>query len=156
MDLQPLGDRLIVEVLEDEETTISGIVLPDTAKEKPQRGRVLAVGPGARNDKGELIAPIVRNGLSAMPPSDLTDLQISDIAAFIHSFRVAGYDVSRLRPATIVVGDANAGEAYFRARCAGCHEVTGDLKSFGVRFPDARTLQQWWLMPGAGRCSTRI
>ena len=53
MNLQPLGDRLIVEVLEEEETTISGIVLPDTAKEKPQRGRVLAVGPGSRNDKGE-------------------------------------------------------------------------------------------------------
>ena len=62
MDLQPLGDRLIVEVLEDEETTISGIVLPDTAKEKPQRGRVLAVGPGARNDKGELIAMEVAEG----------------------------------------------------------------------------------------------
>ena len=42
MDLQPLGDRLIVEALEEEETTSSGIVLPDTAKEKPQRGRVLA------------------------------------------------------------------------------------------------------------------
>ena len=55
MDLQPLGDRLIVEVLEEEEMTVSGIVLPDTAKEKPQRGRVLAVGPGARNDKGELV-----------------------------------------------------------------------------------------------------
>ena len=55
MDLQPLGDRLIVEPLEEEETTSSGIVLPDTAKEKPQRGRVLAVGPGARNDKGEVV-----------------------------------------------------------------------------------------------------
>jgi chaperonin GroES len=55
MDLQPLGDRLIVEVLDEEETTFSGIVLPDTAKEKPQRGRVLAIGPGARNDKGELV-----------------------------------------------------------------------------------------------------
>jgi chaperonin GroES len=55
MNLQPLGDRLIVEALEDEETTASGIVLPDTTKEKPQRGRVLAVGPGARNDKGDLI-----------------------------------------------------------------------------------------------------
>jgi chaperonin GroES len=55
MDLQPLGDRLIVEVLEEEETTTSGIVLPDTAKEKPQRGRVLAVGPGGRNDKGEIV-----------------------------------------------------------------------------------------------------
>ena len=56
MNLQPLGDRIIVEVLEEEELTASGIVLPDTAKEKPQRGRVLAVGPGALNDKGERVA----------------------------------------------------------------------------------------------------
>ena len=62
MNLQPLGDRLIVEALEDEETTASGIVLPDTAKEKPQRGRVLAVGPGARNDKGEINAMEVAEG----------------------------------------------------------------------------------------------
>ena len=62
MDLQPLGDRLIVEVLEYEETTSSGIVLPDTAKEKPQRGRVLAVGPGSRNDRGELIPLEVAEG----------------------------------------------------------------------------------------------
>ena len=55
MDLQPLGDRLIVEPLEEEETTSSGIVLPDTAKEKPQRGRVLAVGPGGRDEDGEYI-----------------------------------------------------------------------------------------------------
>jgi len=55
MDLQPLGDRLIVEVLEEEEQTVSGIVLPDTAKEKPQRGRVLAVGPGARDEDGDYI-----------------------------------------------------------------------------------------------------
>ncbi len=55
MELQPLGDRLIVEVLEEEEITASGIVLPDTAKEKPQRGRVLAVGPGPRDDTGNYI-----------------------------------------------------------------------------------------------------
>ncbi len=55
MDLQPLGDRIIVEVLEDEETTVSGIVLPDTAKEKPQRGKILAVGPGARDEDGDYI-----------------------------------------------------------------------------------------------------
>jgi chaperonin GroES len=56
MNLQPLGDRLVVEVLEEEEVTVSGIVLPDTAKEKPQRGRVLAVGPGDRSETtGELI-----------------------------------------------------------------------------------------------------
>jgi chaperonin GroES len=62
MNLQPLGDRLIVEPLEEEETTTSGIVLPDTAKEKPQRGRVLAVGPGSRNDKGELVPMEVAEG----------------------------------------------------------------------------------------------
>ena len=50
MNLQPLGDRLIVEVLDEEELTVSGIVLPDTAREKPQRGRVLAVGPGGRDE----------------------------------------------------------------------------------------------------------
>ena len=62
MDVQPLGDRLIVEPLEEEETTVSGIVLPDTAKEKPQRGKVLAVGPGGRNDKGELVPMEVAEG----------------------------------------------------------------------------------------------
>lgn len=63
MNLQPLGDRLIVEVLEEEETTFSGIVLPDTAKEKPQRGRVLAVGPGSRAEStGELIPLDVATG----------------------------------------------------------------------------------------------
>ena len=46
MKLKPLGDRLIVKAVEEEETTASGIVLPDTAKEKPQRGKVLAVGDG--------------------------------------------------------------------------------------------------------------
>src|SRR6266516_5173716 len=63
MNLQPLGDRLIVEVLEEEEQTLSGIVLPDTAREKPQRGRVLAVGPGARSEQtGELIPMDVAEG----------------------------------------------------------------------------------------------
>ena len=62
MNLQPLGDRLIVEVLEEEESTLSGIVLPDTAKEKPQRGRVLAVGPGARDEDGRYIEMDVAAG----------------------------------------------------------------------------------------------
>jgi chaperonin GroES len=62
MNLQPLGDRLIVEVLDEEETTISGIVLPDTAKEKPQRGKVLAVGPGPRDEDGEYIKMDVEEG----------------------------------------------------------------------------------------------
>jgi chaperonin GroES len=62
MDLQPLGDRIIVEVLDEEETTVSGIVLPDTAKEKPQRGRILAVGPGARDEDGDYIKMDVEVG----------------------------------------------------------------------------------------------
>src|SRR4030095_13484956 len=62
MDLQPLGDRLIVEALEEEETTSSGIVLPDTAKEKPQRGRVLAVGPGPRDEDGNHITMELAEG----------------------------------------------------------------------------------------------
>src|SRR5438552_11855112 len=62
MNLQPLGDRLIVEVLEEEETTFSGIVLPDTAKEKPQRGKVLAVGPGSRDENGNYVKMDVEEG----------------------------------------------------------------------------------------------
>ena len=62
MNLKPLGDRLIVELLEEEETTVSGIVLPDTAKEKPQRGSVLAVGPGPRDEDGECIPMDVAEG----------------------------------------------------------------------------------------------
>jgi len=56
MKLQPLDDRIVVRPSESEETTASGLVIPDTAKEKPQRGEVLAVGPGRRSDQtGELI-----------------------------------------------------------------------------------------------------
>jgi chaperonin GroES len=52
MNLKPLGDRLIVQATEEEETTASGIVLPDTAKEKPQKGKVLAVGDGEVKEDG--------------------------------------------------------------------------------------------------------
>src|SRR2546425_467466 len=62
MNLQPLGDRLIVEVLEEEEVPVGGIVLPDTAKEKPQRGKVLAVGPGARDEDGKHVPMDVAEG----------------------------------------------------------------------------------------------
>ena len=56
MNLQPLEDRIVVRPAEAEETTISGLVIPDTAKEKPQQGEVLAVGPGRRAEhSGELI-----------------------------------------------------------------------------------------------------
>jgi len=73
MNLQPLGDRLIVEALEEEESTVSGIVLPDTAKEKPQRGRVLSVGPGSRNDKGEIVPMDVAEHNAGLEASVVVD-----------------------------------------------------------------------------------
>ena len=62
MKLVPLEDRVLVTRLEKEETTKSGIVLPDTAQEKPTKGKVLAVGPGKYSDKGELIPMPVKEG----------------------------------------------------------------------------------------------
>jgi chaperonin GroES len=63
MNLKPLGDRLIVLPLEEEQTTTGGIVLPDTALERPQRGTVVAVGPGERSrDTGEIIPMDVAEG----------------------------------------------------------------------------------------------
>src|SRR3954466_3449360 len=62
MNLKPLGDRLIVGGLEQAETPRSGTLLPDTAKEKPQRGRVLAVGPGSRDDNGKFVAMDLEEG----------------------------------------------------------------------------------------------
>ncbi|MFC4389350.1 co-chaperone GroES [Gracilibacillus marinus] len=60
--LKPLGDRVIIEVVEQEEKTASGIVLPDSAKEKPQEGKVVAVGSGRVTDNGEKIALEVNEG----------------------------------------------------------------------------------------------
>ena len=62
LSLKPLGDRLVVEPIEQEEVTAGGIVLPETAKEKPQQGKVLAAGPGARDDEGDRIAMDVKVG----------------------------------------------------------------------------------------------
>ena len=58
MKLKPLGDRLIVKPIDEEETTASGIVLPDTAKEKPQKGTVVAVGEGRWDEEGEKRIPL--------------------------------------------------------------------------------------------------
>ncbi|NBO20344.1 MAG: co-chaperone GroES [Proteobacteria bacterium] len=55
MNIKPLGDRLVVERLEQEEKTSGGIIIPDTAKEKPKQAKVLAVGPGAKDENGKRI-----------------------------------------------------------------------------------------------------
>lgn len=62
ISFKPLGSRVLVEPSEQEEMTASGIILPETAKEKPQQGKVLAAGPGDRNDEGERIAMDVKVG----------------------------------------------------------------------------------------------
>jgi chaperonin GroES len=62
MSLKPLADRVVIDPIEEEEITASGIVLPETAKEKPQRGTIVAVGPGKKDDKGTVIPMDVKVG----------------------------------------------------------------------------------------------
>jgi mono/diheme cytochrome c family protein len=103
------------------------------------------------NDQnGESIAQVVQNGRGEMPKLALTTAQISDVAAFLHSFRVGGYDVSRMIPPSILVGDAAAGQAAFTTKCASCHSPTGDLKGVATKYSDPKQLQNTFLMPGGG------
>jgi cytochrome c oxidase cbb3-type subunit III len=98
---------------------------------------------------GELVVTVLAAGRPpAMPRFDFSREQASDIAAFLHSFDINSRDPARMRPETIVTGDAAAGEAYFRKTCASCHSLAGDLSGLNARFPDPRALQQWWLLPG--------
>ena len=62
VNLKPLGNKVVIEPIEEEQMTASGIILPETAKEKPQRGTVLAVGPGLRLDNGERQAMSLKVG----------------------------------------------------------------------------------------------
>jgi cytochrome c oxidase cbb3-type subunit III len=102
---------------------------------------------------GEGIGQVIREGRpeKGMPKIDLTATQIGDVVAFLYSLPVGGRDPARMRPESIVVGDARAGEVYFQKTCSSCHSTTGDLKGLGSRIPDPRQLQQTWLMPGSGR-----
>ena len=105
------------------------------------------------DQNGELIGPVLEQGRGTMPKFGFKPDQVADLAVFLHSFRVAGYDASRQKPPTIVVGDAKAGQAYFNEACGSCHSVSGDLRGIATRIDDERVLQQSWLMPGsmAGR-----
>lgn len=102
------------------------------------------------DSNGNAIAPVIRDGrpASGMPAFNLTPSQVTDLAAFLHSFPVGGRDIARSAPATIVVGDAASGQKYFQQKCASCHAAGGDLKGIASRIADAKTLQQAWLMPG--------
>ena len=92
--VQPLADRLVIRANEREEMTVSGIVLPDTAKEKPQEGTVIAVGPGRLNDKGARVALEVSVGDTVLyakyagtevkvDGEDLLILKESDVLAIV-------------------------------------------------------------------------
>ena len=104
MNLTPLGDRLIVEPLEEEQTTVGGIVLPDTALEKPQRGTVIAAGPGAKSSETGEVIPL--------------DVAVGDTVVFSKyggtDIRVEGTDYLILRESDVlakVVGAAKAAKA---------------------------------------------
>jgi chaperonin GroES len=96
MKLKPLGDRLIVRAIEEEQTTASGIVLPETAKEKPQKGKVLAVGDGKMDEDGKRIPLDVKKGDEVLyskyggteikvDGEDLLVLRESDVLARVES-----------------------------------------------------------------------
>jgi len=105
-----------------------------------------------QDDSGELIAPIVHGSRvdKGMPRVDLSDAQIADVAAWLHSLKVASRTDPNENNIDIVRGDAKAGEAYFQKTCASCHSVTGDLKGFAALMPNPKTLQQTWMLPGGG------
>jgi cytochrome c oxidase cbb3-type subunit 3 len=104
------------------------------------------------DQNGELIAPVVQNGRpdQGMPKFNLTNAQVAEVAAYIHNFKVSGNEGSRMVPPSVLVGDAKAGEAYFKSKCGACHSPTGDLKGIGSRIPDAKLLQNTFMMPGGG------
>jgi chaperonin GroES len=62
MNIRPLGDRILVKRIQEEEKTKGGIIIPDTAKEKPQEGKVVAVGKGKMTEEGKLLTPDVKAG----------------------------------------------------------------------------------------------
>ena len=79
MNIKPLGDRVLVEPIEERETKKGGIIIPDSAKEKPQEGKVIAIGTGKRDDDGKLIAFNVKKGDRVlMPKYGGTEVKMDD------------------------------------------------------------------------------
>jgi cytochrome c oxidase cbb3-type subunit 3 len=106
---------------------------------------------------GELVLPIVKNGRGKMPAIPMPDDDIKAVAIYMHSVaaQMQGQGGpprgNPVPPAEqVLVGDVNAGRAYFQSKCSSCHSVTGDLAGIGGRFPDPRTLQTTWVAGGSG------
>jgi cytochrome c oxidase cbb3-type subunit 3 len=108
-----------------------------------------------KDRNGEVLAPFLRDNAIPSHKFNLTAEQSSDVAAFVHNFGMNSRDPGRMRPASVVVGDAKAGDAYFRVTCVKCHTVAY-AKAFAVTMNDPRDLQQRWLMPAVlgGRGAT--
>src|ERR1051326_8189382 len=89
---------------------------------------------------GELMAPVIQNGRTdrGMPKFNFTADQVADIAAFVHTFKAAGYEESGRKPPSILVGDAAAGKTYFDAKCASCHSAAGDLRGVAAKIADEK------------------
>jgi cytochrome c oxidase cbb3-type subunit 3 len=107
---------------------------------------------------GELIGPVIHGSRASngMPAFNLSDADTTAVAEYIHSVL---YDIGRQgRPPNdpngadlkVIVGDPVAGKAYFGAKCASCHSVTGDLAGFGAKYTDGRQLQNMWVQGGRG------
>ena len=119
-------------------------------------GPNLLRSPVALSDHdGELIVPIIEGGRkdSGMPAIPMTPEDGEAVAAYVRSVIATigrqGMPPSVGKaPATIVIGDANAGHAYFESKCGGCHSPTGDLQGIATRIPDPKTLQNTWVSGG--------
>jgi cytochrome c oxidase cbb3-type subunit III len=116
----------------------------------------------ALNDQdGELIGPVITAGrqtpgLPSMPAIQMAPDDIKAVATYIHSVQATMRGQGSPPPGAavqlnVLVGDAAAGQAYFRTNCSTCHSVTGDLQGIAARFPDPTNLQNAWVGGGAGR-----
>jgi cytochrome c oxidase cbb3-type subunit III len=107
------------------------------------------------DQEGELLLPIVQGARAekGMPPLPLQPDDVKAVAAYIHSVLASAERQGAPPPGpepilNVLVGDAAAGEAYFAAKCSSCHSTTGNLAGIGTRFPDAKTLQNFWVSGG--------
>ena len=114
-----------------------------------------------KDDIGELIEPIVRNGKATpgvtlvMPPLPLTSADVRAVAEYIHDVVSTARGQGAPPPGppvvlNILVGDAAAGQTYFAAKCSSCHSATGDMRGIATRISDPKTLQNTWVGGGGG------
>lgn len=104
------------------------------------------------DQNGELISEVIKKGIpgKGMPPIAIGDDDIASVVAFLHSLQNIQRGMSTSAPIDILVGDAAAGEAYFKANCATCHSAKGDFAGIGGKYPP-KTLQNLVVSGGGGR-----